>query len=250
MASQPVALQLWTVRERFAADPDGTLAAVKAAGFTAVELAPVLTGLTPAAIAESLARHALTVTSIHGELPTPESIRGRADLARLVCGCARVIWHGWPRDPRFDSLEGIRGLIAECNAAAALARDNGLSLGLHNHWWEFEQVAGVRPIRVLNDELHPDVFWQLDVYWARTAGADPAVVVAELGRRVCYIHWKDGPCVHGRPMVALGQGMVDVPRVVRALAHPADWVIELDECATDPLEAAREGRVYLESLAE
>ena len=31
-------------------------------------------------------------------------------------------------------------------------------------------------------------------------------------------------------------------------ARPVDWVIELDECATDPLDAARESLVYLESL--
>jgi hypothetical protein len=49
-------------------------------------------------------------------------------------------------------------------------------------------------------------------------------------------------------MTALGRGRVDVPRILRALTHPADWVIELDECATDPLEAARQGTVYLESL--
>ena len=48
-------------------------------------------------------------------------------------------------------------------------------------------------------------------------------------------------------MTALGRGRVDVPRILRALTRPVDWVIELDECATDPLEAAQESRVYLES---
>ena len=33
-----------------------------------------------------------------------------------------------------------------------------------------------------------------------------------------------------------------------ALTHPVDWVIELDECATDPLDAAQQSLVYLESL--
>jgi len=30
---------------------------------------------------------------------------------------------------------------------------------------------------------------------------------------------------------------------------PVDWVVELDECATDPIEAGRQSRVYLESLS-
>jgi hypothetical protein len=49
-------------------------------------------------------------------------------------------------------------------------------------------------------------------------------------------------------MTALGQGKVDVPRILRAITRPVDWVVELDECATDPLEAARQGRAYLETL--
>jgi sugar phosphate isomerase/epimerase len=242
------ALQLWTVRESLAADADRALAAVRAAGFTAVELAPLPPGLTPAALADALARHGLGVTSVHGDLPTTDTVGGWVDLTR-ACRCSKVIWHGWPRHPQFDSPAGLRELIADCNTAAALCRDHGLTFGLHNHWWEFEPINGERPIRTLHEHLHPDVFWQLDVYWAQTAGADPAAVVAELGPRLQSIHWKDGPCVHGQPMLALGEGRVDVPRILRALTHPVDWVIELDECATDPLAAARRSRVFLESLA-
>jgi sugar phosphate isomerase/epimerase len=248
MTEQPIALQLWTIRDALAADADRALAAVKAAGFTSVELALLPPGLAPSRLAELLARHGLAVVSVHGDLPSPETIGPLSALPR-ECRCERLIWHGWPRDPRFDGLVGVRDLVAACNAAAGLARDHGLALGMHNHCWEFEPLDGDRPIRLLHEHLHPDVFWQLDVYWAQTAGAAPARVIAELGPRVRSIHWKDGPCVHGQPMTALGRGKVDVPRILRSLAHPADWVIELDECSTDPLEAARQGRVYLESLA-
>jgi sugar phosphate isomerase/epimerase len=246
--ASPIALQLWTIRDAMAADAGTALANVRAAGFAAVELAPLPPGLTPARLADSLAQNDLVVVSVHCDLLTPESVGHWAELAR-ACRCAKVIWHGWPRDPRFDSPVGLEVLAAACNAAAALARDHGLAFGMHNHWWEFEPVGGDRPIRRLHEALHPGVFWQLDVYWAQTAGADPADVAADLGDRVRSVHWKDGPCVHGQPMTALGRGKVEVARVLRALTHPVDWVIELDECATDPLEAAREGRVYLESLS-
>ena len=185
--TSPVALQLWTSRDALAADADRALAGVKAAGFAAVELAPLPPGLTPAQMAESLARHDLTVVSIHGDLPAPASIDHWVQLGRR-CGCSKVIWHGWPRDPRFDSREGVRELIAACNAAGALARDHGLTFGMHNHWWEFEPLDGERPIRLLHEELDSDIFWQLDVYWAQTAAADPAEVLSELEPRVRSIH--------------------------------------------------------------
>ena len=119
---------------------------------------------------------------------------------------------------------------------------------MHNHWWEFEALDGERPIRLFHALLHPDIFWQLDIYWAQTAGVAPADVLPELMPRIGSIHWKDGHAVHGEPMTALGRGIVDVPRILRALTHPVDWVIELDECATDPLDAAEQSRIYLEAL--
>lgn len=245
--STPIVLQLWTVRDAIAADADRALGKVKAAGFSAVEIAPPPPGLTPRRLAECLARHDLTVVSIHGDLPTPANIESWTDAAR-ECRCSKIIWHGWPRDPRFDSLDGVRELIAAYNDAGTIARDHGLQFGLHNHWWEFEPVDGNRPIRLFHELLHPEIFWQLDVYWAQTAGVDPAAALLELGPRIGSVHWKDGPAIHGEPMTALGRGKVDVPRILQALPHPVDWVIELDECATDPLDAAQQSLVCLESL--
>ena len=70
----PIALQLWTIRDAMASDADEALRRVKAAGFSAVEVAPLPPGLTPGRLAECLARHGLAVVSIHGDLPTPANI--------------------------------------------------------------------------------------------------------------------------------------------------------------------------------
>jgi sugar phosphate isomerase/epimerase len=243
----PIALQLWTIRDAMALDADRALGHVKAAGFSAVELAPLPPDLTPGHLAECLARHDLAVLSIHGELPTSANIGQWTEISR-ACRCSKIIWHGWPRDSRFDSLAGVRDLISACNETGEIARDHGFQFGMHNHWWEFELVEGNRPIRLFHESLHTDIFWQLDVYWARTAGVDPADMLTSLLPRIGSLHWKDGPAVHGEPMTAIGRGKVDVPRILQALRRPVDWVIELDECATDPLVAAQESRAYLESL--
>lgn len=244
---EAIALQLWTVRETLASDADDALRGVRAAGFSAVEVAPLPTGLTPGRLAECLDRHGLSVVSIHGDLPTPVNMDLWLEITR-ECRCPKIVWHGWPRDPRFDSLAGVRDLIAACNEAAHLARDHGLQFGMHNHWWEFEPLEGALPIRLLDGALHPDIFWQLDVYWAQVAGVDPTEKLLELAPRLGSIHWKDGPAVHGEPMAPLGRGKVDLPRLVRALVTPVDWVIELDECAVDPYDAARESLAYLEAF--
>jgi sugar phosphate isomerase/epimerase len=247
IGQQPIALQLWTIRDAMDANADAALRRVREAGFKVVEVAPLPPGLTPAHLAKCLARHGLSVVSIHGDLPTAENIDAWRELAH-ACRCTKLIWHGWPRDPRFDSLAGVRDLIADCNRAVSIARGHGLQLGIHNHWWEFEPVEGETPIRLLHESLDDEIFWQLDVYWARTAGADPANMLAEFAPRIVSIHWKDGPAVHGEPMTALGEGVLDLPHIFRSQVKPVDWVVELDECATDRLEAARRSLGYLVSL--
>src|SRR3954470_24091464 len=111
MSPESAALQLWTIRDAMAADVDRALGRVRAAGFSAVELAPLPPGLAPERLAESLTRHGLSVVSIHGDLPTPSNIELWAELAS-ACRCSKTIWHGWPRDPRFDSLAGVRDLVS------------------------------------------------------------------------------------------------------------------------------------------
>src|SRR5262245_66318003 len=115
----PIALQLWTIRDAMASDADESLRRVKAAGFSAVELAPLPPGLTPGRLVECLARHGLAVVSIHGDMPTPANIGLWAQAAREF-RCPKVVWHGWPRDPRFDTLAGLRELVSVFNEAGSI----------------------------------------------------------------------------------------------------------------------------------
>src|SRR5437764_13835358 len=91
MSPESAALQLWTIRDAMAADADRALGRVRAAGFSAVELAPLPPGLAPERLAESLSRHGLSVVSIHGDLPTPSNIEPWAEFAG-ECRCSRIVW--------------------------------------------------------------------------------------------------------------------------------------------------------------
>ena len=238
------ALQLYTVRHALARDPEGTLRGVCEAGYRAVETAPLPPEIPVRRMGELLRSFGLTVTAAHADLPLGEC---RSEVLHTLAelGATRLIWHGWPRDPECASLEGFRRLADRYTEAAAVAKANGLSFGLHNHWWEYEPLEEVLPYRFLHDTLPPEIFFELDVYWVRTAGKDPVDIVRELGPRITMLHLKDGPAVHGQPMTALGQGEVDIPAILRATDPGVTGVVELDECATDPLEAARESLRFL-----
>jgi sugar phosphate isomerase/epimerase len=167
-----------------------------------------------------------------------------------VLGCRRIVWHGWPEDPRYGSLEDIRALADEFNRAGEVAAANGFQLGIHNHWWEMRRVQGILPYQVLLQELDPSIFFELDTYWATVAGLDATTVLADMGARAPLVHIKDGVATaeQPKPMVALGDGSMDIAAIVHAATH-AEWlVVELDEVAGDMDMAVERSFRYLSHL--
>ena len=79
---------------------------------------------------------------------------------------------------RYADPRAIRGTADLFNEAHAVAAAHGLTLGIHNHWWEFERIGERRAYEILFERLHPDIFLEVDTYWARVAGADPAAALA------------------------------------------------------------------------
>jgi sugar phosphate isomerase/epimerase len=244
-----IGLQLYTLRASLAHDLAGGLRRVAEIGYQGVETAFFDPRVSVADTARLLQELGLTVFATHAPLPLRDGQEETLHLADML-GCRRVVWHGWPEDPRYSSLDGIRALADEYNRAGAVAAAHNLQLGIHNHWWEMRPMEGRLPYQVLLAELDRAIFFELDTYWAQVAGLDPTVVLAELGPRAPLIHIKDGAAsaAQPKPMTALGDGVVDIPAIVRAAAH-AEWlVVELDEVAGDMDTAIERSFRYLSQL--
>jgi sugar phosphate isomerase/epimerase len=254
MQKPQIALQLYTLRDALAQDFAGTLQRVAEIGYMAVETAFWPDGITVQQAADEIHRAGLSIMAAHVELPLDDQQQPVLD-AMATLGCTRAIWHGWPQDPLYSTVDGIKRLAERYNAANAVARAHGLTFGLHNHWWEFEPVAGHYPYQILLQEIDPTIFFEVDTYWVKTAAPrgrpDPAQVVAELGARAPLIHVKDGPAVKGEPMVAVGDGSQDFFKILQAADGHAGWfIVELDQCATDMLVAVERSHRYLTRLLQ
>ena len=78
----------------------------------------------------------------------------------------------------------MRAAADRVNALVELARARGMTLGYHNHFWEFTPMPDGRPALLhLFEHLAPDVFAEVDIYWAQVGGSDPKAIVTELGAR-------------------------------------------------------------------
>ncbi len=237
MTSNPLALQLYTVRDEIAPGRAAVLAAIRSFGYGAVEPYDVLTD--PDALRADLEEAGLAVCSVHARA-LGDDAGALLDGARRV-GAGTVIVPSVPA-ARFADRDAVAALARDLNEAAARAAEAGLRFGYHNHAFEFAQVDGRAGLEVLADALDPAVILEVDTYWAAVGSQDPGAVPALLGRlgdRVRYLHVKDGPVTKDDPMTAVGAGRMPVADILAA-ATAAEWhVVELDRCATDMLTAVR-----------
>ncbi len=242
----PLALQLYSVRELLPRDFAGVIRRIAAMGYAGVETAG-FPGSTPQAAAQLFRDLGLTVCSAHVPAPTAENQAEVFDtLALLDCRRAVVAWQ--PAE-LFQTLDGIAQVAELLNSAAALAATHNVTLYYHNHWFELYPVAGQPALYHLLERLDPAVQLEVDTYWARVGGVDPAALLRRLGPRASLLHIKDGPGTIQDPMVAVGDGVMDFPAVLAAADGHADWlIVELDRCATDMLTAVDRSRRYLSSL--
>lgn len=244
--TQPIALQLYTVREQLALDFEGTIRRIAAMGYAGVETFGLLEDVTPAAAKALFDELGLTVCASHASLPLGDVKNSIIDLMAAL-DCDRLICASLPPE-EYAGLDQIVKACDKLNEGAAVAAANGLRLGVHNHWWEFEEVQGIRPYHLWLQKLDPTIFFELDLYWAQVAGVDPIAALAEFGERAAFVHVKDGPAdVPESNMTAVGQGNLDYTKIIPAAAA-AEWlVVELDRCDTDFMTAVQESYTYLTS---
>jgi sugar phosphate isomerase/epimerase len=249
-----LSVQLYTVRNQISADIQGTLAKVRGIGFESVETAFWPEGITIQKAAKYIKDAALSVSSAHIELPVGEKKQTMLDTASAY-NCKKMIWHGWPEDKRYSSLQGTMELISIYNEAGKFAKANGLQFGLHNHWWEYRnKIDGRFVYELLLENLDSDIFFEVDTYWVKVAGQDPAAIVKKLGSRAPLLHIKDGPAKwndllpqdNPDPMTAVGKGTQNFPEIVKAADGNTEWmVVEMDKTSGDTFEALKESYDYL-----
>jgi sugar phosphate isomerase/epimerase len=240
---KPISLQLYSLREKSKADFPAVIKAVAAIGYTGVEPAG-LYGLSPAEFRRLVEAEGMVISSSHGPWASPENLSEVIATAGALG--TTLVSSGFGAE-NFKTADDIHRTADIVNGMEEKLRAAGLTLFLHNHWWEFEKLDGRLKYEIFA-ELAPRVSFEIDTYWAANFGAnDPVAVVRHFARRAPLLHIKDGPLVKDKPMVAVGRGKMPIRNVIKAADTAVlRWlVVELDECATDMLEAVRESYKYL-----
>jgi sugar phosphate isomerase/epimerase len=248
MRRDQIALQLYTVRDLAADDLPGTLRAVAAAGYDSVEIA-ALKDTTAFELARLLDEAGLRPIAEHVGIEQLRSDPGGLADRMEALNCPRVIVPWLPEDNR-RTPDDVRGFASEINGLSLQFGERAISLGYHNHAFEFEPLDGTTVWDVLLAELAPEIDLELDVFWASIGGQDPMEAIRSAGPRLRLLHMKDrGGGADARDM-PVGEGTLDFPGIVRAgRAAGVEWyVVEQDEPRA-PLANVATSYRYLASLA-
>jgi sugar phosphate isomerase/epimerase len=246
-----IALQLYTVRDETAKDFAGTLRRVAAAGYTAVEFAGY-GDLSIQQMRELLAETGLQALSSHvARARLEHHLEQEIDYA-LAIGCPYIVlpWLA----PEQRTRESWPVLAKLLNSKGSAARERGITLGYHNHDFEFASVGDNDNTLVLDYLLeHTDpanVVFELDTYWAAYAGVDPVNYLQRHPKRIPLVHLKD--MTPERTFTEVGAGTLPITDIIAAARANGTqgYIVENDQPGIPSLESAQRSLQFLRSLPE
>lgn len=240
---KPISVQLYSLREESKRDFDAVLERLAAIGYKGVE--PFnLFGKTPQAFRTQVEDLGMTISSSHHPWANRAPINEVVETVGAL-GLNRAAGGFGPDD--FASMDAVKRTAETVNGLVDALAAHGISLFLHNHWWEFQEIEGKLGYRHIA-ELCPAVQFEVDTYWAANFGAvDAAAEVAHVRDRAPLLHIKDGPLERNEAHVAVGDGKMDIAATIAA-ADPnvLEWiVVELDACDTDMMTAVAKSYDFL-----
>lgn len=236
MTKFPVGVQPYTVREQLSKDYIGTLERIAAIGYQGIELGRPPEGITVAEQKALLDRIGLQVIGSHAGFDTfdfdPDDI---SDYLEEVNGGKYVAI-----SLRFASRDEVLAKAAKLNAVGERFSRRGVQLLYHNHDWEFTKFDGEYALDILLKETDPAlVQMELDTYWVKRGGEDPAEYLSRLKDRCPLLHIKDVEAGDEQFFAEIGEGVLDFKTIAQAAQEAGTrWlVVEQDQCRRDPLES-------------
>ena len=237
----PISLQMYTVRDDAARDFAATIAEVARIGYAAVELAGYGSAETAAVARQILDDHGLIASGAHVGLEVLESDLPAAIEAANTLGAEFVIVP-YLAGERRASLDAYRQTGVQLDEIGGKLKDAGLTLCYHNHDFEFNKFDGNEygydALFAAADPANLKV--EMDSFWVKKAGEDPAAYLEHYAGRVPLVHLKD--MTPDGNFAEVGEGTMDFPAIFAAAptAGIQFYVVEQDRCDNHaPLESIR-----------
>lgn len=218
-------LQLYSLRFEFKKDGvEKTLDWAKAHGFQFLEGGGTY-GMTQQQFRGELDKRGMKMVSVFSGFDTLRDKPEEAVSLAKAMGAEYVIC-GWiPHQDAFTA-DDVKKAAEVFNRAGAKIKAAGLQFCYHPHGYEFVPTEKGTLFDDLASRMDPKVAnFELDIFWAKHGGADPAKLIEKYPQRILLMHLKDlqkgvkGDLTGKAPdetSVALGSGQIDFKAVLSA----------------------------------
>jgi sugar phosphate isomerase/epimerase len=245
-----VGLELYSVRNAMKADPERTLAAVRAMGYNDVELLWSFDnfGRTPEQVRATLKQTGLRAPSAH---IAPEALLKDWDKslanAKLL-GHQYLIVPSLPEETK-TSMDAWRQWADRFNAAGDLARHAGIWLALHNEPEMVKPIHGVVPYDLFIERTDPSrVRLQLDFGNMEVGGGNSMKYLMDHRDRYWSFHIKD-VVADGTHDTELGKGRMNLRALLAAIPDVQKKPCYVEqENPKDELASMKQNYDYLKAL--
>jgi sugar phosphate isomerase/epimerase len=234
----PIGTQLWCVRMQLAKDIPGTLKAVGALGYQAVELENAFSRSGPEWKTDLEAAN-LKACGFHHHLSELQGQQLAASVEfNQAIGNRNLIIRSLAPEV-YTSADLLKKTADEVNEVAQRLKPYKMRVGYHNHTSDFNRIDGEYWWNRFADQTSPDVILQLDTGNAsEMEGVTPQSLIRRNAGRTVSMHVK--PFSKKDPNAYLGADELDWPAIMTAAETVGgiEWyIIEYEKEGVPPLEA-------------
>jgi sugar phosphate isomerase/epimerase len=156
----------------------------------------------------------------------------------------------WLHPDERKTLDDYRKVAELLNKANETCKQAGITLGYHNHEFEFVPVEGQVPYYVMIRELDPTVVLELDMYWSTFAEVDAIELFNTYSGRIHLWHVKDMDKTQRNLQTDLGSGAIDYKRIFEAAEKSGmkHFFLEQEYFTRPQIEAITNGYSHLRSI--
>jgi len=236
----PIGTQLWCVRKQLAGDVPGTLKALGALGYEAVELENAF-GKSGAEWKTHLDAARLKACGFHHTLAelSGDKLAASVEFNQAIGNRNLIIRSLAPET--YDSADLLKKTADQVNEVAERLKPHKMRVGYHNHTKDFNRIDGEYWWNRFADQTAKAVILQFDTGNAsEMEGVTPQSLIERNAGRTISMHVK--PFSKKDPNAYLGKDELDWPAIMTAAETKGgiEWyIIEYEKEGVPPLEALK-----------
>lgn len=172
---------------------------------------------------------------------------------------AKYVMCSWvPHNGDVFTIDDTKKAVDVFNKAGKVMKEAGLQFMYHAHGYEFQPYEGGTFFDYMLRNMNPQYAnFQMDVFWFKNSGQDPAAWLQKHPKRFLSLHLKDRQ--HGTPdnltaradvetNVTLGTGDVDIAAVMKVAKKVGIKYAFIEDESSRSLEQVPQSISYLKSL--